>query len=81
MAPHLQVKSGFCFSFPCNVRETWVTLVERVTQLLLAVIFMLCVSGLLSFLEFLSVDNSSLFVLELQNVTHSSHGTYHSSWL
>lgn len=64
------------------------TLVESITQLLLAVIFMLCVSGLLSFLEFLSVDNSSLvflfvffFFLELQDVTHSSRGTYHSSWL
>lgn len=77
--PTFQVKSGFYFSFPCSVREVWVTFGERVTQLLLAVVFMLLVYGLLYFLEFLSVDNSSfVFLSSFQYLTYPSHGTYHS---
>lgn len=54
----------------------WVTVVGRLTQLLLAVI-MLPISGLLYFLEFLSVDNSSLDCFWSFRVSsHSSRGTY-----
>lgn len=46
------------------------TIRGRVTQLLLAVVFMLPISGLLSFLEFLSVDNSSfVFLWSFQDLT------------
>lgn len=80
MTPLFQVKSGFYFSFPCSVRKMWVTVVGRVTQLLLAIIFMLPISGLLYFLEFLSVDNSSrgcFWSFRMSHTAHVAHITVH----
>ena len=51
----------------------WVTMVGRVTQLLLAIIIMLPISGLLYFLEFLSVDNSSLGCFWSFRMSHTAH--------
>lgn len=59
----------------------WVTVVGRVTQLLLAVIIMLPISGLLYFLEFLSVDNSCLDCFWSFRVSHTAHVAHTSSWL
>lgn len=61
------------------------TVVGRVTQLLLAVVFMLPISGLLYFVEFLSGDNSSLgflvffffFSLRMSPIAHIAHITVH----
>lgn len=72
----LQVKSDFFFSFPCRVREVSVTGQGRVTKLLLASVFMLPISGLLYFLEFLPADSSSLvFLWRFQDLTHSLYAT------
>ena len=69
------------FSFPCSVREVSGTGQGRVTKLLLASVFMLPVSGLLYFLEFLPADSSSLvFLWRFQDLTHSLYATSHSLW-
>ena len=55
------------------------TVQGSVTQLFPTIVFMLPISDLLYFLEFLSVDNSSLsFLWSFQDLTHSSHGIYHT---
>ena len=69
------------FSFPCSVREVSGTGQGRVTKLLLASVFMLPISGLLYFLEFLPADSSSLvFLWRFQDLTHSLYATSHSLW-